>query len=163
MLVEDSYVKLDWVWEVPLVILSSVPRVGMQLMLRAVSMERIMSFYSGWGWDQAWGQTYRSRPESLHSIRQGGEDAYPEMTRQSCQLSNGLESLGTAEQDEALAPPNSIRSLDSANRPDSEEDRHLEQGTPRARQEMVYAGEAHCALLAKLLRERQWRSSIRML
>lgn len=157
-LVEGSYVKLDWVWEVPLAILSVVPRAGMQLMLRAVSMEKIMGFYSGWGWDQAWGQRYRSRPEPLHGIRQGGEAAYLELKRHSCKPSNGLASPGLVEQDEGLAEPNSIGSWDLACGPDSGKDGHLEPETPRARQEMVYAGEAHCALLARLLRECQWRS-----
>ena len=170
-LVEHSYVRLDWVWEVPLAILLDVPRVKMQLMLRAVSMEKIMSFYSKWGWDQAWGQTYRSRPEGLQCagypcdrseigspecIRQSGEAGDPQIMSQPCRLANGLASSRTVQQDGDAkhdAPASeSAGSLDSAHRPHDGEDGPLEE-TPCAQREMSYAGDAHCAALAKLLRE----------
>ena len=173
-LVEHSYVRLDWVWEVPFAILLQVPRVGMQLMLRAVSMEKIMSFYSKWGWDQAWGQTYRSRPECLQwagsshdqssmgppeSIGQSdGEARDAQTTPQPCQFVMGLAPSRTVQQggDGKRDAPvsNSAGSLDSAHRPDDGEDGHWE-GNPGAQREMVYAGDAHCAALAKLLREAQ--------
>lgn len=161
-LVEDSYVRLDWVWEVPFAILLDVPRVGMQLMFRAVSMEKLMSFYARWGWDQAWGQTYRSRPECLQraeychnqqnseppeSIWQGGVAECPQLTPRPCQAVNGLASSRIPEQD-GDAKGKALRGSDDG------EDRHLEEGTsPCARHEMVYAGNAHCTALAKLLRE----------
>lgn len=173
-LVELSYVWLDCVWEVPFAILLVVPRTGMQLMLRAVSMEKLMMVYSKWGWAQAWGQTYRSLPKYLQgarcyhdqndlgppeSTKQGGEAEYPRMTRQPCQILNGLASSGIVRQDgdaeyEALAGSGSSGSWDSAYRPDDEENGHLEEGaSPCARQDMVYAGDAHCAALARLLQE----------
>lgn len=174
-LVEHSYVRLDWVWEVPFAILLAVPRAGIQLMLRAVSIEKIMSFYSSmWGWDEACGQTYRSLPEGLQSagychdqntlgppesIRQGGEAGYPHMTPQPCQAVNGMVSSGIVEQDwdskiEALAGSDSTRSWDMAYKPGEGEKRHSKRETPPcARQEMVYAGDAHCAMLAKFLQE----------
>lgn len=146
----------------------------MQLMLRAVSMEKIMRFYSKWGWDQAWGQTYRSLPEYLlwagyyqdqntlepsETIEQGGGAEYPQMTRQPCQILNSSRSSGTVEQDgNAGDEPGSdcTGSWDSAARPDDEEnERSEEESSPCAPQEMVYAGEAHCAALAKLLQEAQ--------
>ncbi|KAF6241197.1 hypothetical protein HO173_000991 [Letharia columbiana] len=175
-LVELSYVRLDLVWEVPFAILLVVPRTGLQLMLRAVSMEKIMRFYSKWGWNQAWGQTYRPLPDCLQwagychdqntlgppgNVKQGGEAEYPEMTRQPCHVLNGLASSGTVEhdrdfKDEALAGSDSTRSWGSAHRPDDEEDGYLDkEASPCARQEMIYAGNAHCAALAKLLREAQ--------
>lgn len=152
--------KLDSVWEVPLAILREVPRTGMQLMLRPVAMEKIMRFYSKWGWDQAWGQTYQSLPQCLQwsaccqdqnesgspeSIKPCGQAEYPPMTRQPCRTMNRLSSSGTVEQDgdtegETLAESDSTGSWDSAYKLDDE---------------MVYAGDAHCAALAKLLREAQ--------
>ena len=172
-LVEHSYVKLDWVWEVPFAILLDVPRVGLQLMLRAVSMEKIMSFYSQWGWDQAWGQTYRSRPEGLQCtgysydqsnmgptecIRQSGEAGDAQTTPQPCRLVDGSASSRSVQQDGDAkhdAPvSDSAESLESAHRPDDGEDGHLEE-SPCAQGEMVYAGDAHCAALAKLLRVAQ--------
>lgn len=177
VLVEASYVRLDRVWEVPFAILLEMPRRGMQLMLRAASMEKIMRFYSMWGWDQAWGRTYRSRPASLQrggrsqdrnglgppeSIKQGGEVEHPHMTRRPCQGLNGLASLassgalrkdGDAEA-EVLAKSESTGRWDLACRPDGEEHGRLEEWySPCARQEMVYAGVAHCQALAKLLQE----------
>lgn len=174
-LVEHSYVRLDWVWEVPFAILLAVPRAGIQLMLRAVSIEKIMSFYSSmWGWDGACGQTYRSLPEGLQSagychdqntlgppesIRQGGEAGYPHMTPQPYQAVNGMASSGIVEQDrdsriEALAGSDSTRSWDMAYRSGEGENIQSERETPPcARQEMVFAGDAHCAMLAKLLQE----------
>ena len=174
-LVEHSYVRLDWVWEVPFAILLAVPRAGMQLMLRAVSMEKIMSFYSSlWGLDQAQGQTYESRLEGpqwagycrdqnyigpRESIEQGGEAGYPQITPQPCRTVGGLASSAIMEQDqdardEALAGSDSTRSWDSAYRPDDGEVRRSEEGIPPCtRQKMVYAGDAHCAMLAKLLQE----------
>ena len=174
-LVEHSYVRLDSVWEVPLAILLQIPQVGMQLMLRAVSMEKIMSFYSRWGWDQAWGQTYSSRPEVLQwagssydqnsmgppeRIEQSDEEAGdPQTTPQPCQLVMGLASSRTAQQDGDAkhdAPvSNSAGSVDSAHRPNDGEDEHWE-GNPCAQREMIYAGDAHCAALAKLLREARY-------
>ena len=141
-------------------------------MVRAASMEKIMGLYSHWGWDQAWGRTYRPRPEYLQraencqdqndleppkSIIQGGAADYPQMTRQPCQTLNGFASLETLEQDgdtedDALAGLNSTGSWNSAYRPDGEADGHSEEGASAcARQETVYAGDAHCAALAKLL------------
>lgn len=178
VLVESSYVRLDWVWEVPFAILLEVPRTGMQLMLRAASMEKIMRFNSTWGWDRAWGRTYRSRPASLRrgghgrdqnglgppeSIKQGGEVEHPQMKRRPFQDLNGLASSGSLRKDgdaeaeaEALADSESTRRGDSAYRPDDEEHGRLEQWySPCARQEMVYAGDAHCEALAKLLQDAQ--------
>ena len=143
----------------------------MQLMLRAISMEKIMSFYSNRGWDQAGGQMDRSPPEYLQwagssydqgsmgrpeSIGQSSRD--PQTTPQPCRPVMGLASSRTVQQDGAAkhdAPvSNSAGSLDSAHRPDDGEDGHWD-GNPRAQREMVYAGDAHCAALAKLLREAQ--------
>lgn len=173
-LVELSYVRLDCVWEVPLAILLVVPRTGMQLMLRAVSMEKIMRFYSKWRWDQAWGRTYRSLPEypqqagycqahndleRSESIKQGGETEYPKATRQPCQTSKDLASSGSVKpdrvvEDEAPAGSDGTGSWDSTYRPDEEEHGQLEEKvSPCPRQEMLYAGDAHCAALAKLLQE----------
>ena len=175
-LVEQSYVRLDLVWEVPFAILLAMPRTGMQLMLRAVSMEKIMGFYSKWGWDQARGQTYGSLPEHLQSLachhdqndlgapestKQGGEAGCPQVTRQSCQVLNDLVSSDTVKQDgeaeyEALAGSDSTESWNSANRPDDQEDAQSEEGpSDCARKDMVYAGDAHCAVLARLLQEAQ--------
>ncbi len=162
-------------WEVPFAIMSEVPRTGMQLMVRAVSMEMIMEVYSTWGWDQAWGCTYQSCPGYLQwagycqnqndlrppeSIKQNGEAEHPQMTRQPTQTLNGLAPSGTLEQDgnpedEALPGSDSIGSWDSAYRPDEEEkDGCSEEGaSPCTRQEMFYAGDVHCAALAKLLQE----------
>ena len=176
VLVESSYVRLDWVWEVPFAILLEVPRTGMQLMLRAASMEKIMRVYSMWGWDRAWGRTYWSRPASLQwgghgqdrnvvgppiSIKQGGEVEHSQMTRWPCQGLNGSISSGTLRKDgdaeaEALADSESSGRWDSAYRPDDEEHGRLEEWhSPCARQEMVYAGDAHCEALAKLLQDAQ--------
>ena len=161
-LVEHSYVRLDWVWEVPFAILLNVPQVGLQLMLRAVSMEKIMSFYSQWGWDQAWGQTYSSYDQSNkmgppeYTSQSGAVD--PQATQQPCRLMDGLASSRTVQQDgdaEHDAPVSDrAERLESAHRPDDGEHKHLEE-TPCAQGEMVYAGDAHCAALAKLLREAQ--------
>lgn len=172
-IVEDSYVRLDWIWEVPFAILLNVPQMGMQLMLRANSIEKIMKFYYNLGWDQAWGQTYWSRPESLpgcsydqsnmgppECIRQSAED--PQTTQQPCRPVNGLSSprtvpqIGDATHDAPLS--DSAEKLDSAHRPDDGEHGHLEE-SPCAQQEMFYAGDAHCAALAKLLREARQCSS----
>lgn len=172
-LVELSYIRLDWVWEVPFAILLVVPRTGMQLMLRAVSMEKIMRFYSQWGLDEAWGQTYRSFPESFQwagccqdrndsgppgNIKEGGESGYTQWMRQPIQVLDGLASLGSVEQDgdvKDAAIAGSV-SWDSTYKPDDEDERYSKKGTsPCARQEMVYAGDAHCAALAKLLQEVQ--------
>ena len=178
-LVESSYVRLDWVWEVPFAILWEVPRTGMQLMLRAVSMEKIMGIYSKWGWDQAWARTYRSRPAypqcggycqdqndlgPPENVKQGGEVECRQMTKQPCQSLNGLASSGTVRKDgnaeaEALAGPDCTGTWYSAYRPDDEEHGHSDEGpSPCARQGivetgMVYAGDAHCAALAKLLQD----------
>ena len=161
-LVENSYVRLDWVWEVPFAILSAVPKSGMQLMLRAASMEKIMSFYSEWGWEQAWGQTYLSPPEYLQGARcyddqnaLGGAAGCSPMT-----VLDGLASSWVVEQKgdakhRPLGESDSPGSWDSANRGEGEEDRSSEEGTLSGRQEMVYAGKAHCAALAKLLQEAQ--------
>lgn len=175
-LVELSYVRLDWVWEVPFAILLVVPRTGMQLMLRAISMEKIMRIYAKWGWDQAWGQTYRSLPENLQgvgycqdhddlgppeNIKQGGGAEYPEVARQPCRILDSPASSRTVEQDgdaedEARAGSSSTGSWDSAHRPDDEVNgRSEEKISPCAQQVMVYAGEAHCVALAKLLQEAQ--------
>lgn len=175
-LVESSYVRLDWVWEVPFAILWEVPRTGMQLMLRGASMEKIMRIYSMWGWDQAWGGTYRSRPASRQrgghcqdqnglwhpeSIKQGEEVDRPQMTERPCQSLNGLASSGTVGKigdaaAEALAGSDSTGSWDSTYRPNDEEHGRLEERpSPSARQEMVYAGDAHCEALAKLLQQAQ--------
>lgn len=173
-LVEHSYVRLDWVWEVPFAILLNVPQVGLQLMLREVSMEKIKSFYSEWGWDQAWGQTYGSRPEGLQLagssydqssmgppeyIRQSGQVGDPQTTPQQCRLLNGLVSSRTVQQDgdakDDAPVSDSAERLDLAPRPDDEEHGHLEK-TPSTQGEMVYAGDAHCAALAKLLREARY-------
>ena len=155
-------------WEVPFAILSVVPRVGMQLMLRAVSMEKIMSIYSKWGWDPAWGQTYQSRPECLQWAgypydqsnlgplvynTQNVEAGYPHLTPQPCQLLDDLASWKTVEKDgnakyEALV----TESLDSAHRLDDGEEGQSGR-TPSSQRGMVYGGDAHCAALAKLLRE----------
>ena len=170
-LVEHSYVRLDWVWQVPFAILLNVPQVGLQLMLRAVSMENIMSFYSRWGWDQAWGQTYWSRPEGPpwagssydqsnmgppEHIWRNGQAEDPQITQQPCRVLNGLVSSTTGQQDGETkddAPVSgSAERLDSAPGPDDGEHGHLEE-TSCAQGEMVYAGDAHCAALAKLLRE----------
>ena len=174
-LVEHSYVRLDWVWEVPFAILLNVPQVGMQLMLRAVSMEKIKNFYSNWGWDQAWGQTYRSGPACPQwagysydqsnmgppeCIRQSGGD--PQTTQQPCGLVNGLSSsrtvpqVGGATRDAPLS--DGAEGLDSAHGPDDGEHGHLDD-SPCVQEEMVYAGDAHCAALAKLLREARSCSS----
>lgn len=163
-------------WEVPFAVLLVVPRTGMQLMLRSVSMAKIMTFYSGWGWDQAWAQTYRSLPEYLtwvgscqdqndlghpESIKQGGEAEYPQLPRHPCQILNGSASPGTVEQDGdagdgASAGSYSTGSWDSAYRSDVEEDGHSEEGaSPCAQQDMVYAGDARCAALARLFQEAQ--------
>ena len=154
-LVELSYVRLDCVWEVLFAILSVVLRKGMQLMLRAVSMEKIMRFYSKWGWDQAWAGTYRS----LTEYHQWAE--YCQSTRQPGQILNDLASSGTMEQigdaeDKPTARSDGAGSWDSTYRPDEEEDGHSEEGaSTHPWQEMVYAGHAHCAALAKLLQEAQ--------
>ena len=151
---ELSYVRLDWVWEVPFALLQDVPRTGMQLLLRAESMEKIRRFYFHCGWDQARGQTYRPLPEYLQwvaycqdqngfappeSIEPRAEVEYPHRTRQSCQALNRLAPPKTVKQDgdaevEAHGGSDSTRSWDSA---------------------MAYAGDAHCAALAKLLQEAQ--------
>lgn len=170
-LVELSYVRLDCVWEVPLAILMGVPRAGMQLMLRAVSMEKIMRFYSKWGWDRAWEQVYGSLPANIQragycqaqndaeppgSIQRGEEAEYPQTTRQPGQILNDSASSRTMEQDRDAEGAAFAGSWDSAYRPDDEEEgRLLEGSSPCARQEMVYAGDAHCAALATLLREAQ--------
>ena len=175
-LVEQSYVRLDLVCEVPFAILLAMPRTGMQLMLRAVSMEKIMGFYSKWGWDQAWGQTYGSLPEHLQSLachhdendfgvpestKQGGEAGCPRVTRQSCQTLNNLVSSGTVKQGggaeyDALAGSDSTESWNSANSPDDQEDTQAEEGPSDCnRKDMVYAGDAHCAVLAQLLQGAQ--------
>ncbi|CAD6571736.1 MAG: hypothetical protein ASARMPREDX12_004672 [Alectoria sarmentosa] len=170
-LVESSYIRLDWVWEVPFAILLVVPRTGMQLMLRAVSMEKIMRFYSQWGLDEAWGQTYRSLPESFQwagccqdrndsgppeNLKEGGESGYTQWMRQPIQVLDGLASSGSVEQVKDAAVAGSDKSWDSTYKPDDEEERYSKELTsPCARQEMVYAGDAHCAALAKLLQEVQ--------
>ena len=175
-LVEHLYVRLDLVWEVPFAILLAMPRTGMQLMLRAVSMEKIMGFYSKWGGDQAWGETYGSLPDHLQSLachhnqndisapkstKQGGEAGCPRVRRQSCQILNNFVSSGTVKQDgeaeyDALAGSDSTESWNSANRPDDQEDAQAEEGPSGcARKDMVYAGDAHCAVLAQLLQEAQ--------
>ena len=81
------------------------------------------------------------------------------MTPQPCPTVNDIASSGIVEQDqdsriEAFAGSDSTRSWDLAYRPGEGENRHSKEGTPPcARQEMVYAGDAHCAMLAKLLQE----------
>ena len=148
----------------------------MQLMLRAVSMEKIMGFYSKWGWDHAWGQSYGNLPDHLQSlachhdqndlgvpesIKQGGEAGCPRVTRQSCQILNNLVSSGTMKlgggaEYEALAGSNCTESWNSANTPDDQEDAQSEEGpSDCARKDMVYAGDAHCAVLARLLQKAQ--------
>ena len=175
-LVEQSYVRLDLVCFVPFAILLAMPRTGMQLMLRAVSMEKIMEFYSKWGWDQAWGQAYGSLPEHLQSLachhdqndsgapestKQGGNAGCPQVPRQTCQILNSLASSDTVKhhgdaQYKALAGSDSTESGNSANRPDDQEDAQSEEGpSDCARKDMVYAGDAHCAVLARLLQEAQ--------
>ena len=175
-LVEQSYVRLDLVWEVPFAILLAMPRTGMQLMLRAVSMEKIMGFYSKWGWDQAWGQSYGSLPDHLQSLacrhdqndlgvpestKQGGEVGCPRETRQSCQSLNSLVSSGTVKQDgeaenDAFAGSDSTESWSSAKTPGDQDDAQSEEGpSDCARKDMVYAGDAHCAVLAQLLQKAQ--------
>ena len=176
VLVESSYVRLDRVWEVSVAILLEVPRTGMQLMLRAASMEKIMRFYSMWGWDRAWGRTYRSGSASLRrrghgqdqnslgppeSIKRDGEVEHIQMTRRLCHSLNGLASSGILRKDgeaeaEALAHSESTQRWDSAYRPDDEEHSRLDEWrSPCARQEMIYAGHAHCEALAKLLQDAQ--------
>lgn len=170
VLVELSYVKLDWVWEVPHAILFGVPRTGVQLMLRAVSMEKIMEFYSIWGWDQAWGQMYQSLPGYLpwagsgqdqndvrpsESIKQGEEAGCSQTMIQPCRILNGVASDGDSE-GKALPEADSTGKWASVYRRDDEEIGCSEGSTfPCTRQEMVYAGNAHCAALAKLLQEAQ--------
>lgn len=160
-------------WEVPFAILSEVPRTGMQLMLRGASMEKIMKVYSMWGWDQAWGGTYESRLASLQhgghcqdlnnlgaseSTGQAGEVDDSRMTGRPCQNLNGLASLGSVSSDgdseaEAAASSDRTGGLDLAYKADNEEHGCAEERpSPCARQEMVYAGRAHCEALAKLLR-----------
>ena len=140
-------------------------------MLRAVSMEKIMSFYSRWGWDQAWGRTYRSCPEGLQwpgssydeskvgppeCIRQSGQAEDSQTAQQPCRLLNGLVPSRNVQQDvdtkQDVPVSDSAERLDSAHRLDDGERGHLEE-TLCAQGEMVYAGDAHCAALAKLLRE----------
>ena len=148
----------------------------MQLMLRAVSMEKIMGFYSKWGWDQASGQTNGSLPDHLQflachhdqndlgvpeSVKQGGEAGCPRVTRQSCQILNNLVSSDTVKQDgeaefDALAESDSTESWTSANRSDEQEDAQAQEGSSDCtRKDMVYAGDAHCAVLAQLLQGAQ--------
>ena len=145
-------------------------------MLRAVSMEKIIGFYSKWGWDQAWGQTYGSLPDHLQSLayyhdqndlgvpestKLGGDAGRPQVTRPTCQILNNLASSGTVKQDgeaeyEAFAGSDSTESWNSANRPDNQEGAQLQEGPSEcARKDMVYAGVAHCAVLAQLLQEAQ--------
>ena len=162
-LVELSYVKLDWVWEVPFATLLVVPRKGMQLMLRAVSMEKIMLFYSRWGWDQTRGHYHQHQNglQPFASIAQSSGSEFPQMTRQSCRSLNGLTSSGIMAQDggaENEAVAGSDRPWDSADRPKGEVNKHSEEWpSPSARQEMVYAGDAHCAVLAVLIKEARHR------
>ena len=145
-------------------------------MLRAVSMEKIMRFYSQWGLNEAWGQTYRSLPESFQgagcyqdrndsgppeNLKEVGESGHTQWMRQPIQVLDGLASSGSVEQDgdaedAAVAGSDSTGSWDSTYKPDDEEERYSKGGaSPCARQEMVYAGDAHCAALAKLLQEVQ--------
>lgn len=137
----------------------------MQLMLRAVSMEKLMRFYSKWGWSQAGEQAHGSLPanvqwtgycqahsdsENSGSIQHGGEAEYSQTTNQHCQTLNDSASSQTMEQD------GDAEDGDSAYRSDDEEGGRLLESAPRcAGQEMVYAGDAHCAALATLLREAQ--------
>ena len=171
-LVELSYVRLDWVWEVPFAILLVVPSTGRQLMLRAVSMEKIARIYAQWGWHLTWGQSYPSRPERpqgvgyhqgqielgrSEGIKQGGKHENPQPIRQSCPILNDSASSRTVArvrvaENEATIGPDSTGSCDLAYRTNHKES-GCSQGEPSpcAGQEMVYAGDAHCAALAKLL------------
>ena len=76
-----------------------------------------------------------------------------------CQFVNGSASSGIVEQEKGPKYEALARSVNTGNDngtygPNEGRDSGLKEGTPHcARQEMVYAGDAHCAALAKLLQE----------
>ena len=139
----------------------------MQLMLRAVSMERIMGFYSEWGWERTcpgseniqWAELCHGGDAwgLLGSMGRGGGAENCQTTAEACRGLDELASLGMGDRDggardEGGGGSGGTGSCDSASKLEDEDDGRLER-TCWARQEMVYAGDAHCAALAKLLRE----------